>query len=187
VVLHHPPYTASTSYSEQPELQGVRDNLLPLVRDHVHLVLGGHAHAFEWLRSDAAPHVAFIQSGGGGQLTLARSILDPRRIEREAPRVRALREAGVTECLMAGRGPAAPDGEAGALHHYLRIVVGPQRLLVQPVGIRRLVHRYRREQPIPVHWTAALDPSRPSFQVRRLDAIEIRRGEPPRPVWAETA
>jgi hypothetical protein len=79
VYLHQPLYTTIGDHSENADVVGVRENLTPLLRDRVHLVLAGHAHAFEWFRSTTLPTTALIVTGGGGQQWLWRSILDPRR------------------------------------------------------------------------------------------------------------
>jgi hypothetical protein len=162
----------------------VRENLLPLLRGRVHLVLAGHAHAFEWLRAEALPHTGLFVTGGGGQVSLRRSLLEPRLRHRHQERYAALRDAGVTECAVAGHGPAAADGEAGPLYHYLRIEVTPEALRVRPVGIRRLEGGYRRETPVPLYHTPELPETHPPWYPRRLEAVEVRRGQPPRPWWA---
>lgn len=182
--LHHPLYSTIANHCEHPDVRGVRENLIPLIRDRVHLVLAGHAHAFEWLRSEALPHTGLFVTGGGGQVSLRRSLLAPGLLHRHRERYAALREAGVTECAVAGRGPAADDGEEGPLYHYLRIEVTPEVLRVCPVGVRRLERGYRREAPIPLFHAPELPEPRPPWHPRRLEAVEIRRGEPPRPVWA---
>jgi 3',5'-cyclic AMP phosphodiesterase CpdA len=182
--LHHPLYSTIANHCERPDIQGVRDNLLPLLRDRVHLVLSGHSHAFEWSRSAALPHVGLFVTGGGGQLTLRSSLLQPGLLHRHRDRYEALRRAGVTEHAVGGRGPAAADGESGPLYHYLRITVTPQTLIVSPIGVRRLRTGYRREAPMPVFHAPELPESRPPWRSRRLEAVEVRRDRPPRACWA---
>src|SRR5207248_892790 len=48
VYLHQPLYTTIGSHSENSDVAGVRENLIPILRDRAHLVLAGHSHAFEW-------------------------------------------------------------------------------------------------------------------------------------------
>ncbi|HET7225646.1 MAG TPA: hypothetical protein VFK69_07995, partial [Candidatus Eisenbacteria bacterium] len=55
---------------------------------------------------------------------------------------------------------------------------------VRPIGVRRLGHGYRREVPMPV-WHVARAPG--GWQPRRLEAVEIVRGAPPRAIWAGPA
>jgi tetratricopeptide (TPR) repeat protein len=183
VYLHHPLYSTIANHCERPDVQGVRENLLALLRGRVHLILAGHAHAFEWIRSAALPHAGLFVTGGGGQLSLRRSLLEPRLLHRHRARYDALREAGVMECAVAGRGPAADDGEAGSLYHYLRIEVTPEALWVRPVGVRRLDHGYRRETPIPLYHAPELPETRPPWNARRLEAVEVRRDQHPQPWW----
>src|SRR5439155_1625431 len=93
--------------------------------------------------------------------------------------------AGLVEGAVGGRGPAAEDGENGALYHYLQIKITPKTLTVAPVGVRRLKNNYRREAPMPVFHAPELPETRPPWRLRRLEAVEIRRGQPPRPRWAQ--
>lgn len=178
--LHHPLWTSMTSYAEIGEIQEIRDNLLARLRGRVHAVFCGHAHAFEWLRVRDWPETGVFVSGGGGQVHLGRSVLDPARRERDRPRAFQLAQAGVQEAAIAGRGPAAGDGHAGPLYHFLRVEVTPECLRVRPIGVRRLRYGYRRETPMPV-WHAAHVPD--GWQPRLLDAVEIVRGAAPRAVW----
>jgi 3',5'-cyclic AMP phosphodiesterase CpdA len=185
VYLHHPLYTSLTNYCENGDVTGVRDNLLDRLRGRVDLILSGHAHAFEYLRSEHLPDTALVVTGGGGQVSLRRSVVAPEARGRYAMRYAALRRAGVTECVVSGRGPTAPDGEAGALYHYLRLEVAADRLRVSPIGVRRLLGGgYRREEPLPAFHAAELPASDPPWQARRLEAVEVRRGAPPRLAWA---
>jgi len=184
VYLHHPLFTTTTAYCENDEVRGIRASLVPMLNGRVHAVFSGHAHSFEWLRSDRLSDTALFVTGGGGQVTLNRSVLDPARHERHLERYRALREAGVTEATVAGRGPRATDGEDGFLYHFLSVVVTPETITVRPIGVRRIAGGYRRETPMPVHHVAALPAVRPPWETRRLEAVVLRRGAPPRPVWA---
>lgn len=183
VYLHHPLYTTIANHCERPDVQDLRDNVLARLQGRVHLVLSGHSHAFEWFRSDALPHTGIVVTGGGGQISLRPSLLDPRLLHRHRNRYDALRAAGVREVAVAGRGPVAPDGEAGMLYHYVRIEVTPDALFVRPVGVRRLETGYRREMPMPVFHAAELGPARASWKSHRLESIEVRRDQPPRAHW----
>lgn len=185
VYLHHPLYTTIGNHCERPDVQAVRDNLLTLLADHVHLILSGHSHAFEWIRSDRLPHVGLFVTGGGGQISLRPSILSPRRFPRHRDRYDALREAGVAEYATGGDGPAADDGQIGPVYHYLRIEVTPDVLRVRPVGVRRLPGGYRREEPMPVYHVPHLPEARPPWNPRRLERVEVRRNQTPRAHWAE--
>jgi hypothetical protein len=184
IYLHHPLYSTIGNHCEKSDIQAVRENLMPLLGERVHAVFAGHSHAFEWLRSRALPHVGLFVTGGGGQVTLRRSILDPKRLSRHRDRYRALIRAGVDEVVAAGRGPAAADGENGPLYHYLKVEVSPDTLRVRPVGVRRCLHGYRREEPLPVYHAEALPEGGPPWRPRRLEAVEIRRDRPPRAIWA---
>lgn len=187
VYLHQPLYTTIGDHSENSDVAGVRENLIPLLRDQVHMVIAGHAHAFEWYQSSVLPTTALVVTGGGGQQWLWRSILDPRMFNRYRSLYRSLRDAGATEGIIAGRGPTAPDGETGPLYHYIQVEVTPEALRVRPVGVRRIASGYRREAPMPVFHVPEMPPGdpppQPRWEVRLLDALEIRRGESPRPLW----
>ncbi len=147
------------------------------------MVLSGHAHAFEWFRAAALPNCGIFVTGGGGQVSLRPSLLEPQRRQRHRPRFEALCSSGVAECAVAGRGPAAADGEAGPLYHYLRIEVTPEALVVHPVGVRRLDVGFRREEPMPVYHVPYLPPDRKAWRSQLLAGVVIRRNEPPQPLW----
>jgi hypothetical protein len=184
VYMHHPIYTAIGNHCEGADVQAVRGNLLELLRaGEVDLVLTGHAHALEWFRSSLLPHTAILVSGGGGQVTLRRSILEPDQLYRNRDRFEALRAHGALEYLTAGRGPSADDGETGSLYHYLRIEVRPDVLRVKPVGVRRIGREFRREEPMPAYHITDLANGQPGWERRVLQAVEVRKGEPPRPIW----
>jgi calcineurin-like phosphoesterase family protein len=187
VYLHQPLYSTIGDHSENADVVGVRENLAPLLRDRVHLVLAGHAHAFEWFRSTTLPTTGLVVTGGGGQPWLWRSILDPRQFRHFQRHYCSLRDGGATECLAAGNGPPATDGQAGALYHYVRVEVSPEALTVIPVGVRRVGGGYRREVPMPVYHVPEFPPPepgvRPQWNRRVLESIQIRRGQPPEPRW----
>jgi hypothetical protein len=191
VYLHHPIYTTTGNHIERSDVQGLRENLLPLLEaeGRVHVLLAGHSHAFEWLRSRYLPNTALFISGGGGQIMLRRTFFLSRRFRRNLNRYESLRAAGLEECLSGGAGPSSPDdGADGPLYHYVRFVVRPDAIEVHPVGVRSLdgvTGPFRREEPMPVFHTPDLPagPRRPSLIIRRLSHIEIRRGQPPQPVW----
>lgn len=185
VYLHHPLYTTINNRCERADVQGVRANLLPILQKHnVHVVLAGHSHAFEWIRSSALPNAGLFVTGGGGQISLRPSLLEPRRLPRLRGYYGSLRAAGAQECMMAGYGPTAGDGSDGLLYHYLRVSVTPETITVRPVGVRRLSDRsYRREEPMPVFHAPHLPVSRPPWEVQTLSAIVVRRAAPPRVLW----
>ncbi|MBW3624309.1 MAG: metallophosphoesterase [Armatimonadetes bacterium] len=186
VYLHHPLYTSIRNHSEKHNVQDVRANLLDLLKGRVHLVLSGHAHAFEWFRSSALPHAGLFVTGGGGQISLRPSLLDPRLLYRYRDRYDSLREHGAGECAVGGYGPPAPDGEAGNTYHYLKIEVTTEALVVQPIGVRRLGDgTYRRETPMRVYHAPELPETRPPWEPRSLEGVEVRRDAPPCPVWGE--
>jgi len=178
VYLHHPLYSTIVNHCERPDVVDVRENLLDILKDSVHLVLSGHSHAFEWFRSDRLPNVGLFVTGGGGQVSLRPSILSPRRLARYRHRYDAMRRAGVVECAFAGYGPIAPDGQSGPLYHYLRVEVAENTLKVTPVGIRAISGGYRHEQPIPVHHARTTGP-RPILATPLLDSITIHRASAP--------
>jgi hypothetical protein len=183
VYLHHPLYTTIWNHCEHSDVQGVRGNLLEILQGRVDLVLSGHSHAFEWVRSAELPHAGLFVTGGGGQVSLWRSVLDPRRYTRHRERYRALRAAGVVECAVSGRGPAADDGASGKLYHYLQVDVTPEALTVRPVGVRRLASGYRRELPMPAYHTAELPDGPPPWISRKLRGVTVRRGTVPEANW----
>lgn len=188
VYLHHPLYTTIGNHCERPDVTDLRDNLLSVLKDRVDLVISGHSHAFEWFRSDALPHTGLFVTGGGGQISLRPSILMSARFARNQESYQALRAAGVREYAMAGLGPAATeDGEAGSIYHYLRVEVTPDALRVRPVGVRRLESGgFRREEPMPAYHAAELPAAaRPRMEARRLESVEIRRGQTPRARWLQ--
>jgi hypothetical protein len=185
VFLHQPLYTSIGDHSENPDVLGMRENLIPLLRDRVHLVLAGHAHAFEWFRSEQLPHTGLIVTGGGGQRWLWASILEPRKFKRFQNLYQSLCRGGATECVAAGNGPRATDGAGGPLYHYVRVEVTPEALRVHPVGVRKAGSGYRKETPMPVYHVPEFPPDRrPAWNRRVLQCVEIRRGQPPRPIWA---
>lgn len=183
VYLHHPVYTSIVNHCERPDVQGLRSNLIDLLKDKVHLVLSGHAHAFEWFRSSALPNTGIFVTGGGGQISLRPSILDPSRRRRHRERYETFCSSGIQEGAIGGHGPAAEDGAGGLLYHYLRIEVTPETLIVRPVGIRRMGKGFRREEPMPVYHVPRLPAARPLWNVDRLEAVEIRRDRPPQARW----
>jgi predicted phosphodiesterase len=186
VYLHHPLYTTIGNHSEGSDIINLRENLMPILQRHdVHLVLAGHAHAFEWFRSNALPNTGLFVTGGGGQITLRASILSPRRVSRHRERYDSLRRAGLTEYATGGYGPAAEDGEDGPLYHYIRLEVTPETLRVLPVGVRRLsTGSFRREEPMRVYHAPELPPTgRAGWSPRYMESVEIRRGQPPQAHW----
>jgi 3',5'-cyclic AMP phosphodiesterase CpdA len=183
VFLHHPLYTTTSNHCEAPDVVGLRENLLRILQHRVHLVISGHAHAFEWFRSDRLPNAGIFVTGGGGQISLRPSLLAQRRYGNRRARYESLRENGVQECAMAGDGPDAPDGEDGRVYHYIRVEVGPDALIVRPVGVRRLDSGYRREAPLPTFHAANLPPRRPSWLPRLLESVTITRDLPPQANW----
>jgi hypothetical protein len=185
VTLHHPLYSSISNHCERPDVQDARDNLLALLKDRVHLVLAGHSHAFEWFRSSLLPTTGLFVTGGGGQISLRPSILEPTRFHRHPAQYESLRRNGAQECVIAGRGPSASDGASGLLYHYLRVEVTPDALFVRPVGVRRIGADYRREEPMPVFHVEELTEARPPYKPRRLAAVEIRRGQLPSVLWEE--
>ncbi|MDX1931190.1 MAG: hypothetical protein SFU56_01155 [Capsulimonadales bacterium] len=190
--LHHPLFTTIVNHCESPDVRGLRANLRRILETpgRVHLVLSGHAHAFEWIRAAGFPTTGFFVTGGGGQVALRSSVFTSRSRDRSLRRRQALRAAGVTECAIAGRGPTAPDGEAGPIYHYLRITVRPDCLEVHPVGVRMVRsaggsdRRFRREEPLPVHHISEIGGSAEGNRdTRQLRLVRIRRDRPPEPVW----
>jgi hypothetical protein len=184
VYLHHPLYTAIGNHCEGTDVQAVRGNLLDVLQaGKVDLVLTGHSHGFEWFRSGLLPNTGIFVTGGGGQVTLRRSILEPELRQRNRDRQEALTAHGGEEYLTAGRGPSADDGENGSLYHYLRIEVTPEALRVRPVGVRRIGRNFRREEPMPAFHIPELTSGRPGWERRLLQAVEVYKGMAPRPVW----
>lgn len=192
--MHHPLYTTTLNHCEHPEVCELRANLLTILQKpgRVHLILCGHSHAFEWIRSLSLPHIGLFVTGGGGQVTLRSSVFRP-ALFRHSSRARSrLRSAGVQECVSSGRGPMAMDGVKGSLHHFLRIIVRPDSLRVHPIGVRSLgtaqdgEHYYRREVPFPVYHTVSLPKSKKEAhlpKVRSLEFVEVRRNHPPQAHW----
>jgi len=183
VFLHHPVYTSIVNHCERPDVQGLRSNLLNLLKGRVHLVLSGHAHAFEWFRSEELPNTGIFVTGGGGQISLRPSLLDPSRRRRYKERYNAFCSTGIQEGAIGGHGPDGADGAGGLLYHYLRIEVTPETLLVRPVGVRRMGKSFRREEPMPVYHVPQLPAMRPKWDVDRLKSVEIRRDRPPQAHW----
>lgn len=184
VYLHHPLYTSITNHCERPDVQGLRANVLAILQKHeVHLVLAGHSHTFEWFRSDALPYTGIFVTGGGGHISLRSSVMEPTRRSRYREYYDLLRENGVEECVMGGRGPNASDGESGLLYHYLRIQVTPDEISVTPVGVRKLRTGYRREEPMPVFHVPNLSLRNAGWLPRRLKSVAIRRDTPPEARW----
>jgi 3',5'-cyclic AMP phosphodiesterase CpdA len=179
VFLHHPLYTTTTSHCEESGVVGVRRNLVPILKDRVDLVLAGHSHALEWIRSPALPNTGLIVSGGGG-VSLGKSVLDPVEQGGHDERLKKLKGSGAEECVFGGRG-------AGDLHHYLSVEVTPETLTVRPIGVRRDAGGHPIvTTPIGVRHV----PSIPAFggdwgAERRLAGIEIRRGLEPRALWED--
>jgi len=182
VYLHHPLYTSIKNHCERPDVQDVRANLIELLAGHAHLVLSGHSHAFEWFRTEQLPETGIFVSGGGGQISLRPSVLRPDLIGAHREEAASLRAHGVVECAVAGKGPAASDGLAGKLYHYLRLEVTREAIRVRPVGVRRLRSGYRREEPMPVYHAAEVGGAA-TMESRLLDFVEVRRGAAPQVRW----
>ena len=183
VYMHHPLYTTIVNHCERPDVQGLRANLLALLQDRVHLVLSGHAHTFEWFRSEALPNVGIFVTGGGGQISLRPSLLDPERRRRHRELFATFRQSGVEETAIAGRGPNAADGATGLLYHYLRIEVSPEALSIHPIGVRRIGNTFRREEPMPVYHVPSVSINRPDWRVQSLESVVIRRDQAPQPIF----
>jgi 3',5'-cyclic AMP phosphodiesterase CpdA len=196
VFLHHPLYTSIHNHCERPDVRSLRSNLLRLLQTsgQVHLILSGHSHAFEWLRSSALPQTGIFVTGGGGQVALRSSVFASRYRDRSFKQRAALADAGIKECAVNGRGPTSPDGHAGLLYHYLRVIVRPDALRIVPVGVR-LLHgndeerrQFRREEPMPVYHIPEV-PRTPTQRVPRrirfLEYVEVRREGMPEAHWAE--
>jgi hypothetical protein len=183
VYLHHPLFSTIANHCEHPDVQGVRANLLSRLQNRAHLVLTGHSHAFEWIRCKDLPHTGVFVTGGGGQVSLRRSVLDPRRFRRHRDRYDSLRNHGVVEVAVAGRGPSAVDGAAGTLYHYLRIDVSADALTIRPVGVRRLRNGFRREEPMPAFHAYELPDGQPPWVARQLQAVVVRKDRPPHAEW----
>ncbi|MGV3725024.1 MAG: hypothetical protein ACO1SX_29340, partial [Actinomycetota bacterium] len=94
-----------------------------------------------------------------------------------------LRNHGVVEVAVAGRGPSAVDGASGSLYHYLRVDVSADALTVRPVGVRRLRHGFRREEPLPAFHAYELPDGQPPWVARQLQAVVIRKDRPPQAEW----
>lgn len=186
IILHHPLYTTIGNHCEKPDVLSVRENLQAVLGQRVHLVLSGHSHAFEWFKSDLMPNTGIVVSGGGGQVTLRRSVLDPKRFERNHDRYLALRNAQVKELALAGRGPSAPDGSQGNIYHFLSVSVTQDKITVKPIGVRWVNGRFRSESPMPVYHVPRLSFGTPEWNSRLLTAIEIRRNAPPTAIWQDT-
>jgi hypothetical protein len=184
VYLHHPFYSTIANHCERPDVQSVRSNLLDMLRNRVHLILSGHSHAFEWFRSDWLPNTGLFVTGGGGQISLRRSLLDPKLYYRYRERYDSLRHHGVVECAASGRGPIAADGADGKIYHYIKVDVTPDALVVRPVGVRRLTPTsYRREEPMPVFHASELPNGRPPWESKLLKSVSIYRDRPPVAEW----
>jgi ketosteroid isomerase-like protein len=187
VYLHHPLYTTIGNHCERPDVIGLRDNIISFLQKpgRVHLVLSGHSHAFEWFRSNALPNAGLFVSGGGGQISLRPSILEPKRLAKSRDRYDALRAAGVQEWASGGTGPIASDGEDGPVYHHLRFVVRPDVIEVHPIGSRWLKPsgQFRREEPMPVYHAAELRADSPRLKARTLECVEVRRDRPPIARW----
>jgi 3',5'-cyclic AMP phosphodiesterase CpdA len=183
VFLHHPLYSTTKNHCEGADVVGLRSNMLDILKDRVHLVISGHAHAFEWLRSSLLPNTGLFVTGGGGHISLVSSLLGERRFGRRRARYESLRSSELVECTMSGDGPDAADGEDGGLYHYLRIQVTPEALVIRPVGVRRLAKGYRRECPMPTFHAPSLPPRRPEWRSRLLESVSIRKDRPPEAAW----
>jgi len=183
VFLHHPLYTTTKNHCEAPDVVGLRANMLGILNGRAHLIISGHAHAFEWLRTSQLANTGMFVTGGGGQVSLVSSLIGERRFGRRRARYESLRSNGLEECAMSGDGPDAPDGASGSLYHYLRIQVTREALVVRPVGVRRLAKGFRRECPLPTFHAPALPPRRPEWRSRLLECVTIRRDRPPEATW----
>ncbi|MBV9471200.1 MAG: hypothetical protein JOZ57_18325 [Abitibacteriaceae bacterium] len=210
VYLHHPIYTTLPSHAEHGDSIGVRHNLEAILKD-ADLVISGHSHGFEWLRSQAAPHQCYLVAGAGGQGRLQGSIFSPLLAGRYGAAKESLVQAGLTSLVWASGDPVMSGATVEhKLFSYLRIRVLPDELRVEPVGVRQLeapapdtpphatssddaltpeAYDWERVYPMPVHEVADLPSGQHEGSIstpeRRLHAIRIRRGQPPEAVWAE--
>ena len=196
VYMHHPLYTTLPSHTERSDSVGVRHNLEEILRD-ADVVVAGHSHGFEWLHSNAVPHQCYLVSGAGGMGRLQGSVFSSQLAERFAPAIESLTDAGLDHLVWASGDPSPSGGTVEhKLFSYLRFHVQPDELRIEPVGVRQENDAasedesgWERIQPLPVHqvpdtkqWHEA---GTGETQVRHLQHIQVRRGEPPVAVWAE--
>lgn len=184
VYMHHPPYTSIVNHCEGRDVRDVRANLLPILQEgQVDAVFSGHSHAFEWFRSSEVPNMGLFVTGGGGQISLRPSVIEPGRLERHRGERISLAEAGALSAATAGNGPPGPDGRNKFLYHYLLVHARADALEITPVGVRHTGEAFEREQPLPVFFTE--DVAGDGTEVRYLQAVRVRRDAPPEPVWAD--
>jgi hypothetical protein len=193
VYLHHPLYTSTPSHAERGDSIGVRSNLEEILRD-ADVVISGHSHGFEWLHSGAAPHQCYLVTGAGGQSRLQGSIFSPQLAEQFQPMIDSLNNAGLDNLVWASGEPSSSGATVeNKLFSYLRIRVFPDRLQIEPVGVRQKGsednEQWERLHPMPVHevddttsWQAS---GTKSTRTRRLRHIIVKRGEPPIAEWAD--
>ena len=196
VYMHHPLYTTLPSHTERSDSVGVRNNLQEILRD-ADVVVAGHSHGFEWLHSNAVPHQCYLVSGAGGMGRLQGSVFSPQLVARFTPAIESLTKAGLDSLVWASGDPSVSGGTVEhKLFSYLRFHVQRDELHIEPVGVQQRSDDtsgsgagWERIVPLPVHhvpdateWSAA---STGKTEVRHLQHIRVRRGEPPVAVWAE--
>lgn len=77
VYMHHSLYSSEDGHTDDPDAEGLRQNLQDIFAgtfdghdgQRVHLVLSGHSHCFEWLssRSPGDQDICYVVTGGGGR------------------------------------------------------------------------------------------------------------------------
>lgn len=193
VYMHHPLYTTTPSHTERSDSVGVRQNLEELLKE-ADLVLAGHSHGFEWLHSSAAPNQCYVVTGAGGMGRLQGSVFTPELRERFQPSIDSLVGAGLDHFIWSSGDPTPSGGTVQ--HHifsYVRLHILPQELRLEVVGVRQTSDDadapWERVHPFPVHeiekpasWTLE---GEKATRTRFLQYIRVRRGEVPKPVWAD--
>ena len=192
VFMHHPLYSSDGSHTDDPESEGLRENLRALlVENGVHLVISGHSHCFEWLKR-ALPaegendplavleqKICYLVSGGGGR-ELRKSILeeDPKNLDVLLKRGQFLKVAE------SGAYTAIGDGSpADHIYHYMRIDVDESQLKIMPVGVvDRGKEKAIREAPVRAKvFTKTEDGI--SSEEKRLVGVNVFRDRQPTAEW----
>jgi hypothetical protein len=147
----------------------------------VHLILAGHSHGFEWLESAALPNTCLLVSGGGGQVTLRRSLIR-NRSSAARERLQSMIAAGLRRYVYFGAGPLTENGQRLPVYHFLRLRVTPDRLQITPVGVSPSAGSYHRCEPVLVESYPDLRLS-PRPTLRKLRHITLTRDGAAVPTW----
>lgn len=164
LVLHHPPYASEASKWREPQalavrrqLRGVLDQVAAEVGDPtpqrplLDLVLTGHAHCLELMRSGATghgdSHIPWLICGGGGYSLRRQRSLGPTLLEEPPGEARSVAHSE----LFVGRSGHGPGLRRRFSALRVDVAAGaPLRLTLRPLVTEKVSGHWRNEQLAPI-------------------------------------